>query len=211
VLLAAGLEPRERQHVADMRSAARLLLGSIDDVLDLSKLEAGQMTVLPVPFALMPLIDDVIVQSQALIGAKPLRLEADIGADVPENLVDDRQKIAQILLNLTSNAVKFTPRGGLRLRVRLHEGRLRFHVADTGPGIAADRREAVFDPFTQIDTSPAGAASSSWSCRCAPPLRNPAPPLGPARSASGFPPALPPGSAGWARGSGCPRMELSGS
>lgn len=161
VLLAAGLEPRERQHVADMRSAARLLLGSIDDVLDLSKLEAGQMTVLPVPFALMPLIDDVIVQSQALIGTKPLRLEADIGADVPENLEDDRQKIAQILLNLTSNAVKFTPRGGLRLRVRLHEGRLRFHVADTGPGIAADRREAVFDPFTQIDTSTTRAVSGT--------------------------------------------------
>ncbi|RWR26953.1 response regulator [Sinirhodobacter populi] len=161
VLLSADLAPAERQHVTDMRAAARLLLGSIDDVLDFSKLEAGRMTVIPAPFALMPLIDDVIVQSHALIGAKPLRLEVEIASDVPENLVGDRQKIAQILLNLTSNAVKFTPQGGLRLRVRLHENRLRFQVADTGPGIAAERREAVFDPFTQIDNSTTRAVSGT--------------------------------------------------
>ncbi|MFT3688417.1 ATP-binding protein [Paenirhodobacter sp.] len=161
LLLAADLAPPERRHVTDMRSAARLLLGSIDDVLDLSKLEAGRMAVTSAPFGLMPLMDDVIVQGWALIGAKPLRLAVDVAPDVPETLTGDRQKIAQILLNLTSNAVKFTPRGGLRLRVLRRAGGLRFQLADTGPGIPAERQGAVFDPFTQIDTSTTRAVSGT--------------------------------------------------
>ncbi|WP_164882417.1 ATP-binding protein [Paenirhodobacter populi] len=161
LLLGAELPPQAHRHVADMQSAARQLLGSIDNVLDLSKMEAGRMTLSPGPFALMSLVDDITIQTRALIGPHPVRFTIDVAPDVPDMLIADRQKLSQILLNLTSNAVKFTPRGQIRLRVRRQGGRLRLSVADSGSGIPRDRLEAVFDPFVQADSSTTRAVSGT--------------------------------------------------
>ncbi len=153
LLLADRLPAASRRQVADMQGAARQLLGSIDSVLDLSKLEGGHMVFERRPFAVDAVFDEVIAQTRALIGSRPLRLEGDIAADVPATILGDRQKLTQILLNLTSNAVKFTAQGRIALRVFRRGDRLRLSVFDSGNGIAEQDQAAIFDPFTQADAT----------------------------------------------------------
>lgn len=153
LLLAERLPSAAQRHVSDMRSAARQLLGSIDTVLDLSKLEAGRMVFEHVPFAPEEVFDEVLSQTRVLIGAKPVVLEGDIARDVPARVLGDPQRVMQVLLNLTSNAVKFTRSGRIRLRICRRGQWLRLVVMDTGPGIAPEQQEAIFAPFTQGDES----------------------------------------------------------
>ncbi|WJS85914.1 ATP-binding protein [Paracoccus sp. TOH] len=151
LLLAERLPAASRRQVADMQSAARQLLGSIDSVLDLSKLEAGQMTFEARPFAVIAVYDEIIAQTRALIGRKPVTLDGEIAPGVPDMVAGDRQKLVQILLNLASNAVKFTPRGRIALRISARGGRLRCLLADTGAGIDPDSHETIFSAFAQAD------------------------------------------------------------
>jgi len=161
LLLADRLPAASRRQVADMQSAARQLLGSIDSVLDLSKLEGGHMVFERRPLAVDAVFDEVIAQTRALIGSRALRLEGDIAADVPATILGDRQKLTQILLNLTSNAVKFTAQGRIVLRVFRLGDRLRFSVFDSGNGIAAQDQAAIFDPFAQADATISREASGT--------------------------------------------------
>lgn len=153
LLLADRLPPSSRRQVVDMQSAARQLLGSIDSVLDLSKLEGGHMVFERRPFAVDAVFDEVIAQTRALIGTGGLLLEGDIAADVPPVVIGDRQKLTQTLLNLTSNAVKFTTKGRIALRIRRRGDRLRISVFDTGSGIAEADQALIFQPFSQADAS----------------------------------------------------------
>lgn len=152
------LNDEQREYLGVVQSSAEALLGVINDVLDLSKIEAGKMTLDPVAFDLRLGVSDAISALGARARAKGLRLEVSIAPDVPTCLVGDPIRLRQVLLNLTGNAVKFTDNGGVEVRVRCDRRDaghvlLHFEVQDTGIGIPADKLSAVFRPFEQADGS----------------------------------------------------------
>jgi PAS domain S-box-containing protein len=173
LLLQSDLTPEQREYATTARRSGEMLLTILSDVLDLSKIEAGQMTLETVPFTLDSLLADVCAFQAAQAGAKRLRLGWHSDVDVP-TLLGDLVRLRQVLLNLVGNAVKFTERGSIDVRVRLADasattpdldvsapgaGRpcspltLRFEVVDTGIGIPLEAQAALFDPFSQADGS----------------------------------------------------------
>jgi signal transduction histidine kinase/DNA-binding response OmpR family regulator/ligand-binding sensor domain-containing protein len=133
-----------------MRSGEHLL-GLINDVLSLSKIEAGRVELEREPFALETLVHDVESVLRVRAEEKSLRLEIESGA-LPHAVVGDAGKLRQILINLVGNAVKFTESGGVTLRVSWSDGHAIFLVEDSGPGIAADDLPRLFEPFVQTDS-----------------------------------------------------------
>ncbi|WP_343346599.1 ATP-binding protein [Sphingomicrobium sp. XHP0239] len=148
------LNEEQRHRVEIIHSAGGMLLGIVNDVLDFSKLEAGQMLVAVEDFPLESLIDNCVSVVRPSSDAKNLAIETRIDANLPVFLRGDRGRLAQILMNLLGNAVKFTARGGVRIEVVQGAGtEVLFHVIDTGPGIAAETLERLFAPFTQADAT----------------------------------------------------------
>jgi signal transduction histidine kinase/CheY-like chemotaxis protein len=152
------LDTEQRSVVEDILLSGSALLQIIDDVLDFSKLEAGKLRIDPTPFEPRRLIGDVTKLLELSARKTGTGLESAIASDVPVWLLGDCGRIRQVLLNLASNAVKFTKKGSVALRVRCEEVRdgiatLRFEVADTGIGIPAAALETIFDAFTQADAS----------------------------------------------------------
>ena len=130
----------------------RHLLGLINDVLDLSKIEAGQLTLAPVEYSLRELVLDVVSATEALAAEKRLALEVEVAADLPHGQGDER-RLTQVLMNLVGNAIKFTDAGKVGIRAKVEDGSFRVEVRDTGPGIAPADRERIFEEFQQVDTS----------------------------------------------------------
>jgi signal transduction histidine kinase len=130
----------------------RHLLGLINDVLDLSKIEAGQLTLSPVDYSMRELVLDVVSATEALAAEKKLALEVDAPADLPPGRGDER-RLTQVLLNLVSNAIKFTEAGAVKIRASAADGSFHVAVSDTGVGIAEGDRERIFEEFQQVDTS----------------------------------------------------------
>ena len=128
------------------------LLELINDVLDLSKIEAGKMPLHLEHVDLPALIADVSETIMPMVRKKQLEYENEVAADVPA-IVTDRTKLKQILLNLLSNAVKFTPRGTVRIDVSQHGQRVHIDVKDTGIGIKPEHLEVIFEDFRQLDQS----------------------------------------------------------
>jgi two-component system sensor histidine kinase/response regulator len=152
------LEARQRGLLAQLRTSARLLLGLINDILDLSRIEAGKLGMQTVEFSL----DAVLTDLSAVVGerarAKRLEVLYALGADVPRTLHGDPVRLQQVLVNLVTNAIKFTERGEIVVEARCverhdDEVELRFAVRDTGIGIAPGELPRLFDPFTQVDES----------------------------------------------------------
>ena len=145
-----------RDYVGRVGNAGRALLCTVNDILDFSKLEAGQVTIHPEPVVLAKLCRATLDLFTPQAGAKDLSLTLD-GGDAGDDLVVavDPDRIRQILLNLVSNAVKFTTVGGVTLRTRYDEvaERLRIEVIDTGPGLTAEQQGRLFKRFSQIDGS----------------------------------------------------------
>ncbi|WP_066333969.1 histidine kinase dimerization/phospho-acceptor domain-containing protein [Azohydromonas lata] len=144
--------------VGHIHDAGEQLLGLTSDVLDLSRIEAGQMELESVAFEPQVLLDTVLAMVSPQAQAKALHLVADIDPELPASLVGDPLRLRQVLLNLLSNAVKFTARGSVTLRARLlgHNGEwalLCMQVIDTGIGIASDKFDRIFEPFVQADGS----------------------------------------------------------
>jgi CheY-like chemotaxis protein len=135
------------------RTSARALLKIANDILDLSRIEAGGFSFENKPFNPRRLIDEIIAEFLAAAQAQKLGLSARIADNVPPTLVGDRDRIYQIVSNLVSNAVKFTPAGRVTVRVAYEEGMLTIDVVDTGAGIAPEKREAIFDSFVHADAT----------------------------------------------------------
>ena len=128
----------------------RHLLGLINDVLDLSKIEAGQLTLSPVDYSLRELVLDVVSATEALAAEKRLALEVDAAPDLPHGKGDER-RLTQVLMNLVSNAIKFTEAGSVSIRAKVADGSFLVTVTDTGIGIAPEDRERVFEEFQQVE------------------------------------------------------------
>jgi signal transduction histidine kinase len=162
-LLAANpeqnLTPKQVEYANVIHSSGADLLQLINDILDLSRVEAGKMDLHPEPFGLRELVDDLRAVFQPLTSEKALTfVAATPAADLPAELYTDRQRLRQILHNLLSNAVKFTEQGRVELRVTADppsdaqaEGWLAFTVTDTGIGISDQNLDAIFGAFQQAD------------------------------------------------------------
>ena len=130
----------------------RHLLGLINDVLDLSKIEAGQLSLSPEDYSMRELILEVVSATEALAAEKQLALEVDVPRDLPAGRGDER-RITQVLMNLVSNAIKFTDTGSVRVSARAEDEHFRVAVTDTGVGIAAENQAHIFEEFQQVDSS----------------------------------------------------------
>src|SRR5262249_29232335 len=137
-------------------SNARHLLAIINDILDISRIEAGKMPLHVSTFPLSALMQEVVAELEPLIQRSKLSVRIDAGRKVP-SVSTDRAKLKQIVLNLVTNAIKFTPSGSVTVSTD-HDGAARevtIAVRDTGIGIKAEDHERVFEDFRQADNSPA--------------------------------------------------------
>ncbi|MEM7240218.1 MAG: ATP-binding protein, partial [Pseudomonadota bacterium] len=157
-LLSEGkLDADQALYVGTIRASGEALLVLIKDILDFSKIEAGKMDLSCAAFDLDATINDVVLLAMPMAASKGLDLTAEYAPDLVKVVDGDPFRVRQVLTNLIGNAVKFTPAGSVRVTVSGEhlEGQvsLRIAVADTGIGIAPDRLTAIFDEFTQADTS----------------------------------------------------------
>lgn len=149
--LAGPLNDEQTRQLAMVRDSARHLLALINDVLDISKIEAGQLEVALAPFMMDTLIGSVLNAAAPLADKKGLALGAEIGAGVGQ-IVSDERRVKQVLLNLVSNAIKFTEQGEAQIVSRVADGWLVTSVSDTGIGIAPSDLDKLFQPFQQVET-----------------------------------------------------------
>jgi signal transduction histidine kinase/DNA-binding response OmpR family regulator/HPt (histidine-containing phosphotransfer) domain-containing protein len=149
-----ALDGTQRSYVAALGASSEALLAVISDILDFSKVEAGQLELDPTDFDLRSVVEEATSMLAEQAHFKGLEIAHWVDLDVPLTVSGDRARLRQILLNLLSNAVKFTLAGEVTLRVAYSgEDRLRFTVTDTGIGIAAEQAETLFDAFAQADQS----------------------------------------------------------
>jgi len=159
LLLESNLDPRQRSRAQTVRDSAEALLGILNDVLDLSKMEAGKLQLENTPFDLRSVVEGVADLMAVKAQEKGVELLCLIEPDVSTQLSGDASRLRQVLVNLAGNAVKFTTSGEVSIRVKLADPRdpeqIRFEVKDTGIGIPEDKRHLLFQPFSQVDPSTA--------------------------------------------------------
>lgn len=146
------LPARQYENLEKILTSAERLLALINDILDLSKVEAGRMEVHPSRFSLEPLVDGCLRTVEPMVKSDKLCLVKEVEADLPP-LFTDQDRLHQILVNLLSNAVKFTEEGTITVTARHRDGRAVISVTDTGIGIPADALERIFEEFHQVDGS----------------------------------------------------------
>jgi PAS domain S-box-containing protein len=146
------LPQRQYENLEKILVSADHLLTLINDILDLSKIEAGRTEIHATRFALEPLIDGCLHTVEPLVQSDRLRLVKDLKSDLPL-LCTDQDKLKQILMNLLSNAVKFTPAGTITVTAWHSTGKVMLNVADTGLGIPEDALERIFEEFQQVANS----------------------------------------------------------
>ncbi len=158
LLLTRPLAREDKESVDIIHASGQTLARQINEILDLSKIESGQLSLENIEFDLYVLINTTLRIFQPQVITKQIQLQECIDPKTPYLLKGDPHKLQQIIVNLVGNAVKFTDHGFISVRVHpkdTSEGRMiiRFEVADTGVGIPADRLEAIFEPFTQASSS----------------------------------------------------------
>ncbi len=157
--LRTDLTPQQHDYISKIHRAALTLLGIINDILDFSKIEAGRLEMEAIPFALEDVLANVSSVTAQRAADKQLRYLVEVAPEVPRYLVGDPLRLAQVLINLVNNAVKFTLEGELELRCVPHgqdaEGRvlLRFSVRDTGIGMTTQQKSRLFRAFSQANGS----------------------------------------------------------
>jgi PAS domain S-box-containing protein len=161
MLLDSSLNEEQQDNVASIKTAASHLLTIINDILDLSKIEARKFEVLPTNFNLKQTVDKIVSMFSIQARKKELNFNLEMDEEVPECLYGDNHRLEQVLINLLSNAFKFTETGGVTLRIKLDEQSIPgsfpvyilFSVEDTGQGIPDDKLDSLFQPFIQLEDS----------------------------------------------------------
>ncbi|MGV7209358.1 ATP-binding protein [Oxalobacteraceae bacterium A2-2] len=156
--LKTDLDPRQRDYLEKIRFAGEHLLGIIDDILDISKIEAGKLDIEEVDFALDHVIQTLTTVVAPKAASRELELVFDLAPDLPPVLRGDPLRLGQVLINYTNNAIKFSERGRIEVRVRRVVGDashcvLRFEVTDHGIGLSESELDKLFQSFQQADTS----------------------------------------------------------
>jgi len=149
------LTPHQRRNLERVDSNAHHLLAIINDILDISRIEAGKMPLTVSRFDLKDLVAEVLAEVEPIISRSRLAVTSEQAADVPP-LKTDRQKVKQIVINFLTNAIKFTPQGSVAVRTEYVATRdeIAVVVADTGIGISPADRDRIFEDFRQADNSP---------------------------------------------------------
>ena len=153
----SALSDDQRSRLAVIQSSSQTLLGILNDILDYSKIETGEIVLEPRDFDLRQLVEDILALLRFRATEKGLGLETKIAGDVPDFIKGDSGKLSQILLNLIGNGLKFTEQGRVALTIEKRretadgEITLHFEVEDTGPGISGAEQQRVFEPFYQAD------------------------------------------------------------
>ena len=160
LLLDTELRPEQRESLLLVRTSAESLLHVINDILDVSKIEAGRLGLEPLPFELREQFDRCMKTLAFRASEKGLALLYEVSLEVPDHLTGDWLRLQQVLINLVGNALKFTERGRVVVKLDVVERTatdavLHFEITDTGIGIPRDRQAAIFEPFTQADGSTA--------------------------------------------------------
>ncbi|TDF95516.1 ATP-binding protein [Paenibacillus piri] len=158
LLLDTELSADQREYAETIRKSGASLLAILNDILDISKIESGKMQRIDEVFHLQTCLQEVFDLFQVEGGRKSLAMSYAISPDLPEFIIGDEARLRQIIANLLGNAVKFTERGGVDVAVRKLNGcgdelKLEFAVKDTGVGIPESKRDVLFRPFTQLDSS----------------------------------------------------------
>jgi two-component system, sensor histidine kinase and response regulator len=158
IVLDTVLTPDQRDCLETVKRSADSLLTVINDILDFSKIEAGKIDLEAIGFDLRDCVEDALKLFAQRAGEKGLELLCDIAPDLPEMVLGDSGRLRQIILNLVSNAVKFTESGEIVLKAEMEtqareESIIRFSVSDTGIGIPLEMQQSIFSPFTQADNS----------------------------------------------------------
>jgi CheY-like chemotaxis protein len=158
LLLDTPLTPEQREYLSIVAASGRSLLAIINDILDFSKMEARKLDLHNISFDLRRKIETTLQEFRLQAAQKELQLACHIEPDVPVRVVGDPVRIRQVLVNPVGNAIKFTGHGGVTVRVsRVGQAEgaidLQLSVSDTGIGIAPEKRQVIFDPFTQADNS----------------------------------------------------------
>lgn len=153
IMLDSSLSHEQRVQAETARASADQLLQVIGNILDISKLEAGSLSLESVPFDLVPLVESAAQTFAAKAQAKRIEICVDIAASAEGAYQGDPTRLRQVLLNLIGNAVKFTEKGLISVQVAAVNGKLRFRVRDTGPGMSPQARSKLFQKFSQGDES----------------------------------------------------------
>jgi PAS domain S-box-containing protein len=161
-----GLNATQREALEAIAKCGSQLLDLINDVLDLSKIEAGRLDIEEVPTDLTRLVIDLKFMVAEAAERKGLELTTFVDPEIPRAVVLDGRRLRQVLLNLLGNAIKFTDVGNLRLAVTRADGRLRFEVTDTGPGIESEALSDIFAAFAQTKTGAAAGGTGLGLAIC---------------------------------------------
>ena len=158
LLLGTELTNEQLDYAVTVRSSGEALLSIINDILDFSKMEAGKMTIEPIPFDLILAIEDVVELLSARAREKGIELMLGYSPDTPRRVIGDPGRIRQILMNLCGNAIKFTQRGHISINIQCDDPQslqpfFNLSVEDTGIGIASEKLPLLFEKFTQADAS----------------------------------------------------------
>jgi protein-histidine pros-kinase len=152
------LDAEQKHYLKTVKSSAEALLTIVNDILDFSKIEAGKMEFESLVFS----VHDIVLEAVRVLAVsahkKGLELLADVRPEVPARIVGDPTRLRQVIINLVGNAIKFTERGEVVLKVEVdqqtdHSVFLRFAIRDTGIGVPADKQQAIFEAFSQADVS----------------------------------------------------------
>jgi PAS domain S-box-containing protein len=148
-----SLDPVGASHVDRIAAASRTLLSIVNDILDLSRIEVGQVEISPYAVCPAEIAGATLAMFEAQAQAKGLTLDLTAADGLPDFVTVDPDRLRQILVNLVGNAVKFTVSGGVTLNLRHEAGRLHATVQDTGPGLSIDQQKKLFQRFSQVDAT----------------------------------------------------------
>ncbi|MEO1413957.1 MAG: response regulator [Bacteroidota bacterium] len=157
MLLESELDEEQIKNIKTIKSAGQTLLALVNDILDLSKIEAGKVEFTREPFTLADIFHDIANLMELNASQRELTLDMELDPQIPTLIVGDKVRLTQILLNLINNAIKFTIKGGVSVNVTVNrivedEVILRFEVKDTGIGIPKDKLKVIFESFQQVDS-----------------------------------------------------------